>query len=747
MSDLVLSPSLFINRELSWLDFNQRVLHEAFDERNPLLERLKFLAIFSTNLDEFYMVRVAGLRRQLAANVTATGADGMTPQEQLDAIRARVCEQIKLSQRCLHEELLPALAQRGVGLLSMKELDREEHAALDARFDSSIFPVLTPLAVDPGHPFPYISNLSLSLAVEVRDPQTGVEHFARVKVPRSLPRWLPTKRGNWFVPLERVIGAHLDKLFPGMEVRNWNVFRITRNSDFEIAPFDDAEDLLASIEEQVFRRRFGEVIRLEVEDGTPEEVRSLLLEELRDDRLPPSASLAERDVYEVGRLLELGQLMDLATLDIPELRDPPLRPVTPRPFRESNGAGFDAFRQHSVLVHHPFESFATTVEHFLQRAAEDPDVLAIKMTLYRTSGDTPIVRALIDAAERGKQVAVLVELKARFDEANNIEWARQLESAGVHVAYGLVGLKTHAKIALVVRREADGIRRYVHVGTGNYNSRTARLYTDLGFFTTDPRIGADMTDLFNVLTGFSRQQTFRSLIVAPYGIRERFLELIAREAEHARAGRPARIVAKMNALADAEIIAALYRASRAGVDIDLIVRGICCLRPGLPDVSERIRVISIVGRFLEHSRAWHFLNGGAEEFYIGSADWMSRNFDGRVEAIVPIEDPALHASLRTLLATLLADNRQAWELDAEGQYRQRHPGPGEPEHASHRLFLIDPWGAAAPAHTPAPVLEAAAPNDEAETDDELSGADDVDGHARHPFKKRPLPRRTPQFES
>ena len=402
MPELVLSPSLFINRELSWLDFNQRVLHEAFDERNPLLERLKFLSIFSTNLDEFYMVRVAGLRRQVAANVTATGADGMSPQEQLDAIRARVDEQLMMSRRCLHDELLPALAQRGVGLLSMKDLDRDERASLDVRFDATIFPVLTPLAVGPGHPFPYISNLSLSLAVQVRDPQTGVEHFARVKVPRSLPRWVPTRKPNWFVPLERVIGAHLDKLFPGMEVRNWNVFRITRNSDIELAPYEEAEDLLASIEEQVFRRRFGEVIRLEVEEGTPEEVRSLLLEELREDRLPPSASLTERDVYEVGRLLELGQLMDLATLDIPDLRDPPLVPVTPRPFRESNGAVFDAFRQHSVLVHHPFESFATTVEHFLERAAEDPEVLAIKMTLYRMSGDTPIVRALIDAAERGK---------------------------------------------------------------------------------------------------------------------------------------------------------------------------------------------------------------------------------------------------------------------------------------------------------------------------------------------------------
>ncbi|HEY7877623.1 MAG TPA: polyphosphate kinase 1 [Gemmatimonadaceae bacterium] len=743
------SPALFINRELSWLAFNERVLHEAFDERNPLLERVKFLAIFSSNLDEFYMVRVAGLRRQLAANVTATGPDGLSPQEQVDAIRRRVAEQVRLCRECLSEHLLPALREHGVGFLSVKELDREERAELDARFESTIFPVLTPLAVDPGHPFPYISNLSLSLAVQVLDAQTGVEHFARVKVPRTLPRWILVRRPYWFVSLEQVIGAHLDKLFPGMEVRDWYLFRITRNSDIELAPSEEAEDLLESIEEQVFRRRFGEVVRLELEDDTPNAVRTLLLEELRDDRLPLTASLADHDVHEVGPLLELGQLMDIAALDIPALRDPPFVPVTPRTFRESNGALFDAIRQRCVLVHHPFDSFATTVEDFLQEAAEDPDVLAMKLTLYRTSGDTPIVRALIDAAERGKQVAVLVELKARFDETNNIEWARQLESAGVHVAYGLVGLKTHAKIALVVRRDPDGIRRYVHVGTGNYNSRTARLYTDLGFFTADARIGADMTDLFNALTGFSRQQTFRSLIVAPYGMRTRFLALIQREADNASGGRPARIVAKMNALVDAEVIAALYRASSAGVDIDLIVRGVCCLRPGIPGVSDRIRVISVVGRFLEHSRAWQFLNGGAEEFYIGSADWMPRNFDGRVEAVVPIDDPALHASLRTLLATLLADNRQAWELDADGNYHQRRPAPGEPERGSHRLFLLDPWGAADPSHdgTPnAPNATTASAAPAAVPLPSLAG-DDLDGHAGHALEEPALSRRTPQFET
>src|SRR5918911_88797 len=693
MTDLLASPQLYINRELSWLEFNARVLHEAFDERNPLLERLKFLSMFSTNLDEFYMVRVAGLRRQVAAGVTATRADGLTPQEQLDAISCRVGELLALQRKCLHDVLLPALASHGVRLVSMSELEPKEWAAVDAFFESQVFPVLTPLAVDPGHPFPYISNLSLSLAVDIRDPLTGVNHFARVKVPRSLPRWISFGRSNQFVPLEQVIGSNLGALFPGMEVLDWYAFRITRNSDFEVSAAEEPDDLLATIEEQVFKRRFGEVVRLEVQDDTPGAVRSLLLDELKDERLPASATLTERDVHEMGTLLELGDLMEIATLDIPELRDPPLVPVTPPAFRDVNGAIFEAIRERNVLVHHPFESFATSVETFLDAAAEDPNVLAIKLTLYRTSGDTPIVRALIEAAERGKQVVVLVELKARFDEANNITWARQLESAGVHVVYGLVALKTHSKTALVVRREPDGIRRYVHFGTGNYNSRTARLYTDIGLFTCNPLIGADLSDLFNYLTGFSHQRHYRRLLVAPGNMRERFLALVERETEHARAGRPARIIAKMNALADAEAIRALYRASEAGVEIDLIVRGICCLRPGLEGVSERIRVISVVGRFLEHSRVWYFANGGAEEYYIGSADWMPRKFDRRVEVVVPVEDPALHASLRSLLETYLQDNRQAWELAADATYRQRVPD-GDSARASQVLFVSEPWGRA-----------------------------------------------------
>ncbi|MGH7720676.1 MAG: polyphosphate kinase 1 [Gemmatimonadaceae bacterium] len=702
MSDLLAAPHLYINRELSWLEFNSRVLREALDRRNPLLERLKFLSIFSSNLDEFYMVRVAGLRRQVAAGVTAVTPDGMTPQDQLDAIARRV-PQLLLQQRlCLHEDLLPELAERGVRLVGMRDLTAPEWATVDAFFEAQVFPVLTPLAVDPGHPFPYISNLSLSLAVEVRDPVGGKMHFARVKVPKSLPRWVSFGRRHEFIPLEQVIGANLGALFPGMEVLNWYAFRLTRNSDIDIAASEEPDDLLEMIEEQVFLRRFGEVVRLEVQEGMPAETRALLLDELRDERPPLTTILGEADVHEVGPLLETADLLEIASLEIAELRDPPLTPVTPPPFR-SPGSPFDAIRKHDVLVHHPFESFATTVEHFLESAAEDLDVLAIKLTLYRTSGDTPVVRALTEAAERGKQVVVLVELKARFDEANNITWARTLESAGVHVVYGLVGLKTHSKTALVVRREHDGIRRYVHIGTGNYNSRTARVYTDLGLFTCNPSIGADLSDLFNSLTGFSRQRLYRKLLVAPGNMRERFLGLIEREAEHARAGRPARIIAKMNALADPEAIGALYRASQAGVDVDLLVRGICCLRPGVPEVSERIRVISIVGRFLEHSRLWYFANGGTEEFYLGSADWMTRNFDRRVEAVTPVEDRTLHPMLHTLLRTFLEDNRQAWDLAADGCYEQRQPADGL--RASHMTLLADPWGRTRAVHVdPGPAL-------------------------------------------
>jgi len=692
MTNEPLSSALFFNRELSWLEFNSRVLHEAFDERNCLLERLKFLSIFSTNLDEFYMVRVAGLRRQVAAGVTASGPDGLSPQAQLDAIDRRVRELIAREQECLHQRLVPGLEASGIKFVRMSDLTPAEWNTVDVFFESEVFPVLTPLAVDPGHPFPYVSNLSLSLAVEIRDPDRGVDHFARVKVPRSLPRWVPFGRGNHFVPLEDVIGANLSSLFPGMQVLGSWAFKVTRYSDLELDKMiDEPEDLLAMIEEQVFQRRFGEVVRLEVQDGMPQHIRALILEELREGETLPGLALTERDVFEAGPMLELGDLMPIAMLDIPELRDAPFAAVVPVAVRDATRSIFDVIRERDLLVHHPFESFTATVEQFLDVASRDDHVLAIKLTLYRTSGDTPIVRALTEAAQRGKQVAVLVELQARFDEANNITWARTLENFGVHVAYGLPGLKTHAKVALVVRREADGIRRYVHIGTGNYNTKTARTYTDFGLFTASPSIGADVTDLFNSLTGFSRQRVYRKLMIAPANMRERFLELIANETAAARDGRGGRIIAKMNALVDSGLIGALYEASQAGVEIDLIVRGICCLRPGVPGVSDRIRVISIVGRFLEHSRLFYFANGVEDRYFIGSADWMPRNLDRRVEAVTPVEDRSLHPRLQALLETCLADNRQAWELRSDGVYVQRHPGD-EFERATHRLLLRDPWG-------------------------------------------------------
>jgi polyphosphate kinase len=688
--EALLDPRLLLNRELSWLAFNERVLHEALDTRTPLLERLKFLSIVSTNLDEFYMVRVAGLRRQVAAGVVQTTPDGMTPQEQLEAIDVRVRSLLQRQRDCLYDVVLPALAEHGVRLVGMRDLTPAEWAVVDQFFESQVFPVLTPLAVDPAHPFPYISNLSLSLAVEIRDTATGTVHFARVKVPKSLPRWVSFGRAGHFIPLEQLVGANLGSLFPGMEVVRWFAFRVNRYSDIDLADAEEPEDLLATIEEQVFQRRFGEVVRIEVQEGMPETMRALLLEELRDDT-PEGSMLSERDVQDAGPLLELGDLLALSQLDVPALRDAPFAPVTPASLRDDARSIFDTIRERDLLVHHPYDSFTTSVERFLEEAAEDPDVLAIKLTLYRTSGDTAIVRALVEAAQRGKQVVVVMELKARFDEANNIAWARTLERAGVHVVYGLVRLKTHAKTALVVRREPDGIRRYVHLGTGNYNSRTARIYTDLGFLTASPSIGADVSDLFNFLTGFSRQRLFRKLLVAPGNLRERFISLIERESEHARRGRPARVVAKMNALVDPEIIRALYRASRAGVDIDLIVRGICCLRPGVIGVSDRIRVTSIVGRFLEHSRAWMFENDGAPECYIGSSDWMPRNFDRRVEAAVPIEDSALHVRMRRLLETSLADNRQSWDLRGDGSYLKR-AAEAVPEVSAQATFMTDSWG-------------------------------------------------------
>jgi polyphosphate kinase len=684
-------PSLFFNRELSWLEFNARVLHEAFDDRNPLLERLKFLSIFSTNLDEFYMVRVAGLRRQVAAGVMQTSPDGLTPTDQLTAIQLRVGKLLAQTRRCLNDLLLPVLGDHGIRLVDPSSLNAQERGIVTQFFENQVFPVLTPLAVDPGHPFPYISNLSLSLAVQIYDPERGIERFARVKVPKSIPRWVRFGRDLEFIPLEKVIGAHLGALFPGMEIRGHHAFRVTRYSDLDLPNFDEDDDLLAMIEEQVFQRRFAEVVRLEVQDGMPSEMRKLLLEELQEDQPPEIPPLTEADAIENGELLELGDLMWIASLDIPELRDPPFTACTPPELKDQARSMFDVLREKDVMVHLPFDAFATTVEHFINAAALDENVLAIKMTLYRTSGDTAIVRALTEAANRGKQVAVLIELQARFDEANNITWARTLESFGVHVAYGLAGLKTHTKTTLVVRKESDGIARYSHISSGNYNSKTARIYTDLGLFTRNSDIGADLTDLFNALTGFSRQSVYRELVVAPGNMRARFLELIEREAESARAGKHARIIAKMNALVDTALIEALYAASQAGVKIDLIVRGTCCLRPGIPGVSDGIRVISIIGRFLEHSRVFYFANEGEGEFYFGSSDWMPRNFDRRVEAVTPVLDRSMHARLRSLLEVCLADNRQAWELASDGSYCQRNPNGGA-EIATHTLLIGDPWG-------------------------------------------------------
>jgi polyphosphate kinase len=686
-----IDPSLYINRELSWLEFNARVLHEAFDPRNRLLERLKFLAIFSTNLDEFYMVRVAGLRRQIAAGVQHVPPDGMTPSQQLAAIIERVADLVEQQRKCLYDVLLPELGQHGIRIVRIEELTPEEWHVVDQFFESQVFPVLTPLAVDPGHPFPYISNLSLSLAVQIYDPATGASRFARVKVPKVLPRWIPFGRPNQFVPLERVIGANLGALFPGMEIRGFSSFRVTRYSDLELAHSDEDEDLLTIIEEQVFQRRFAEVVRVEVQKGTPPDLRELLLGELLEDQPPEMPALTEADLVETGPLLDLSDLMWLATMEIPDLRDPPFVPAAPPELKDTSRSIFDAIRDRDILLHHPFDSFPASVEHFLTSAAVDPNVLAIKMTLYRTSGDTAIVRALTEAAQRGKQVAVLIELQARFDEVNNITWARQLEGFGVHVAYGLPGLKTHTKTVLVVRREPDGIRRYSHIGSGNYNSKTAHVYTDLGLLTSSPSIGADLTDLFNALTGFSHQSDYRNLLVAPANMRKRFIEMVDREADNAVAGKPARIIAKMNALVDAEIIQHLYEASQAGVEIDLIVRGICCLRPGIAGISDHIRVISIVGRFLEHSRIFYFANAGDEEIYFGSADWMPRNFDRRVEVVTPVEDRRLHPRVCSLLDTLLADNRQAWDLGPDGTYVQRKPG-SDPVVSAHERLLVNSWG-------------------------------------------------------
>ncbi|HLG07030.1 MAG TPA: polyphosphate kinase 1, partial [Gemmatimonadales bacterium] len=597
-------PSLYFNRELSWLEFNRRVLHEARDPRTPLLERVKFLAIFSSNLDEFFQVRVAGLRQQVAAHLSELTPEGMSPDEQLRIIAGLVRDLAREHGECLTGEVLPALEERGIHLVTgPDELSREETAFLERYFTTNVFPVLTPLAVDPAHPFPYISNLSLSLAVVLRG-DAGEERFARVKVPKILPRWVALPGAHRYAPLELVIASNLEALFPGIEILGSYPFRITRNTDLEIDP-DEADDLLALIQEEVRNRRFAEVVRLEVHPAMPDSLRQLLLAELNADQASESPALTPDDVFETAGVLDASDFQAIAALEIPELRDPGFVPAVP-PRLAGSRSIFELIREGDILVHHPYESFTASVERFIQSAAEDPDVLAIKTTLYRTGGDSHIARLLALAAERGKQVAVLIELQARFDEENNIRWAQRFEDVGVHVSYGVAGLKTHAKVILVVRREGDQIRRYVHVGTGNYAPRTARIYTDFGLFSCDPDLGADLSDLFNVLTGFASPAGYRKLIVAPGGMRKRLVEQIRRETAHAESGRPARVFAKMNSLVDPEIIALLYEASRAGVRVDLLVRGICCLRPGVPGVSDRISVVSVIGRFLEHSRTWYF---------------------------------------------------------------------------------------------------------------------------------------------
>jgi polyphosphate kinase len=653
------APFPYLNRELSWLEFNARVLFEARDERNTLLERVKFLAIFAGNLDEFFQVRIAGLRQQVEAGKVARSPDGRTAEEQIAAARERVLGLVA-DHSSIYVSIRRALASEGIHLVDYSAIP-EHHDALRQRFLDEIFPVLTPLAVDPGHPFPYISTLSLSIAVGLRDPDSGERRFARVKVPQILPRLLEVEPSR-FVLIDQLIEANLDTLFSGMEVEEHHLFRVTRNADLAIEE-DEADDLLLAIEEELRRRRFGEAVRLEVERSMPATTRALLLRGL---------GLDETDCYQVAGMLDLTGLWAIAELDRPDLKPAVWTPVTPPrlmpPDEDEPADVFAAIRAGDILVHHPYESFGASVERFITQAADDPDVLTIKQTLYRTTGDSPILQALIRAAERGKQVVVLVEIKARFDEEANIIWARKLERAGAHVVYGLVGLKTHSKTALVVRREGSGLRRYVHIGTGNYNHKTARIYVDLGLLTCRPEIGADVTDLFNVLTGLSRQRAFRRILVAPHSLRSRFLDLVDREVAHVAAGRTGRIVLKLNAIVDVAVIEALYQAAQAGVDIELIVRGACSIQPGLPGMSERIRVRSIVGEFLEHSRIWGFENGGDREWYIGSADLMDRNLDRRIEAVAPVEDPDARARIASIVDVMLADDRRSWQLQPDATW-------------------------------------------------------------------------------
>ncbi|HEX3131335.1 MAG TPA: polyphosphate kinase 1 [Thermoanaerobaculia bacterium] len=674
--------TLYLNRELSWLEFNLRVLHEAEDPSNPLLERLKFMAIFDSNLDEFFMKRIGGLKQQLASNLRELPPDSRTPRQQLAEIHAAVRPILDRQRRLLNQDLLPALRQHGLEILRWDELRASERRHLSNEFSRKLFPILTPLAFDPAHPFPFISNLSLSLAVCVKEPGDSELRFARIKAPHILPRWLQVPQTLRYVPLEEVISHNLERLFPGMEIVESYPFRVTRNADVQRNE-EEADDLLEAIQEELRERRFATVVRLEVGSGMPDWMLRLLFEELE---------VSEQEVFEIDGLLALKDLMSLvSSVPLPSLRYRSWAPVThprlqpPEPGEEVDI--FGAVAGGDILVHHPYDSFAQSVQRFIEIAALDPAVLAVKQTLYRTSADSPNMRALIRAAEDRKQVAVTVEIKARFDEAANIEWAERLEKVGAHVAYGVVGLKTHAKVALVVRQERDGLRCYTHIATGNYNAETAKLYTDLGIFTCSEEIADDVVQLFNMLTGYVHKPRFKKLLVAPINMRQRFLDLIQREIDHKKAGRGGRIIAKMNALEDKILAEALYTASAAGVEMDLIVRGICRLRPGLPGRSETMQVISIVGRFLEHARIFYFANGGRPEYFIGSADWMARNLDSRVEAIVPVEDPRAQEELRAILDLELADNVKAWDMRPDGSYVQRRPAEGEEARSSQELLM------------------------------------------------------------
>ena len=707
MVAITLSPTNFINRELSWIDFNQRVLAQALDLRTPLLEQAKFSAVFSNNLDEFFMVRVASLKSQVEAGIDQPGLDGRSPQQLLMAIRERLMPLLQQQQRHYTHHLKPMLYKNGVELLRYDELNHHQKQWTSHYFQQLLFSVLTPLAVDSVHPFPFISNLSLNIAVLIRDPETSNRQFARVKVPlRSLPRFVdiplelsqrqPTPLRTTILQ-EEIIANHLQALFPGMTVEGYYFFRVTRDADLEYLELE-ADDLLAAIEASLHKRRMGgEVVRLEVSGNMPGEVITLLMDGM--------ATVTEDDVYRVSGPLGLDDLFILLATAASTLKDQPHHAKLPRPFAraqksmladgsipsEEFESVFDVIKRGDVLVHHPYDLFAGSVEEFINQAADDPTVLAIKLTLYRVSKDSPVIHALERAVGKGKQVLALVELKARFDEDNNIQWARQLESAGVHVVYGVLGLKTHTKVTLVVRKEGDGVRTYAHIGTGNYNSKTSKLYTDLGLLTCRQAIGDDLAELFNTLTGCAKQQGFRRLLVAPATLRSRMETMIEREIAHAKANRGGHIRAKMNSLADPAIITKLYAAAAAGVRIELVVRGMCCLRAGVPDLSESISVISIVGRFLEHSRIFWFHNAGAAEVYIGSADWMPRNLDRRVECITPVEDPRLRQQLEALLSIYLADNRRAWEMQPDGRYRQRQP-LDQPERDSQSV-LAQRWQA------------------------------------------------------